>query len=861
MEGESGPKIRPKGVVDGQQVNIPVLPLGRVESTYGYKTTLSKELGKIALSFEGHVLSQRKRNVDLFSHLNSTASQESDCQIIDVISTTCRQKPVDVLEQLENTTKKKTTSSQGAHKTLVLFEDVDIIFDEDKGFIATLLQLAETAKRPIILTSNKKVDIPLQLIERFVRCCKYDLRKTIMLLQFWCQGRRFQEGIKRVHLAPETPSTVGHREVEICTAISSFFKGAVFETQNLLFLFLSLISDVSRIQKLDHLFSEKKSDRIFNYMEAKLSWGHVNCFRIAFPVLMAIDDVPQAAPHQIMPKVFPWGFPWELSTLVDYEVSQALSLVKDGELNYTVMLDDSDKDNNETDIKARKEAMLRNCLDNDIGGSAGQFDYVGDFATASESPVTFTRRTARRKRNAVLYSDSEDDTFCTDNLPAISEIPLEDHDCEASPDVSAVPLSRLSSPGNFELSTGQMFYPNGCDIDQELLRNPETLSDPLLCDTYKLVDISHVPESALVPEDEVNSGNGCPSGIVSLGHFSLQEDSLTGMKAIQSLAAAETVNVDNSVAKPVSSFTELDSESVHENEELEDSQGEVAETVTTVYPVTDECSRADFRFGCASMESPPCPHIVDQVQQTWRKLLGCHEELKSHITAEQKDSLQIVEFASRTSNLISEADLMFSGCQLLTSDSLDAVAVPSVEPAAVCWYDEQVEMTSTFAQHGFCFYAKKTAAVASNLGHKNQLDLSLEMLTTSNNIMALGKLVRKETSKSKILSNLPLEPPQIDIFSRREVELRPYGTILSVVPAKSQMALTGATLHEYLSSLSLISKSEASRLLVSAREKRQQRRGRGFRHYLNGGSFALSPEEVKLLAQYGCYGEAASGGG
>jgi hypothetical protein len=26
-EGESGPKIRPKGVVDGQQVNIPVLPL------------------------------------------------------------------------------------------------------------------------------------------------------------------------------------------------------------------------------------------------------------------------------------------------------------------------------------------------------------------------------------------------------------------------------------------------------------------------------------------------------------------------------------------------------------------------------------------------------------------------------------------------------------------------------------------------------------------------------------------------------------------------------------------------------------------------------------------------------------------
>ncbi|MCD9645244.1 hypothetical protein HAX54_034016 [Datura stramonium] len=31
--GESGPKIRPKGVVDGQQVNIPVLPLVGPEGT------------------------------------------------------------------------------------------------------------------------------------------------------------------------------------------------------------------------------------------------------------------------------------------------------------------------------------------------------------------------------------------------------------------------------------------------------------------------------------------------------------------------------------------------------------------------------------------------------------------------------------------------------------------------------------------------------------------------------------------------------------------------------------------------------------------------------------------------------------
>jgi hypothetical protein len=28
MEGESGPKVRPRGVIDGKQVNIPVLGLG-----------------------------------------------------------------------------------------------------------------------------------------------------------------------------------------------------------------------------------------------------------------------------------------------------------------------------------------------------------------------------------------------------------------------------------------------------------------------------------------------------------------------------------------------------------------------------------------------------------------------------------------------------------------------------------------------------------------------------------------------------------------------------------------------------------------------------------------------------------------
>lgn len=40
---------------------------------------------------------------------------------------------------------------------LILFEDVDILFPEDRGCIAAIQQIAETAKGPIVLTCNSKI--------------------------------------------------------------------------------------------------------------------------------------------------------------------------------------------------------------------------------------------------------------------------------------------------------------------------------------------------------------------------------------------------------------------------------------------------------------------------------------------------------------------------------------------------------------------------------------------------------------------------------------------------------------------------------------------------------------------------------
>ena len=60
MEGESGPKARPKGVVDGKQVNIPVLVL------IWYRGTEQAEIGRVWISVEtfNTLRGRRKTNLE-----------------------------------------------------------------------------------------------------------------------------------------------------------------------------------------------------------------------------------------------------------------------------------------------------------------------------------------------------------------------------------------------------------------------------------------------------------------------------------------------------------------------------------------------------------------------------------------------------------------------------------------------------------------------------------------------------------------------------------------------------------------------------------------------------------------------------
>ncbi|KAA8594965.1 hypothetical protein FQN60_012100 [Etheostoma spectabile] len=100
---------------------------------------------------------------------------------------------------------KKTATS------LILFEEVDVIFDDDVGFLAAIETFMTTTKRPIILTTNGKcthcvilekvnvcsylqlvglaenVRLELDDVRSLHRLSRGDVRRCLSQLQLWCQ--------------------------------------------------------------------------------------------------------------------------------------------------------------------------------------------------------------------------------------------------------------------------------------------------------------------------------------------------------------------------------------------------------------------------------------------------------------------------------------------------------------------------------------------------------------------------------------------------------------------------------------------------------------------------------------------------
>ncbi|KAF0913990.1 hypothetical protein E2562_026373 [Oryza meyeriana var. granulata] len=710
-------------------------------------------------------------------------------------------------------------SKQVINKTLILFEDVDTVFDEDRGFISTILKMVETTKWPIILTSNKKDPTLPHLLAQLVLDFRY----------------------------PSSAELLSHVDM-ICK--SEGVKITVPQLKHIIDVFLG---DIRKTMMLLQFWYQGKQQ----YTER--SNKCLSC-----PSLLDLDAV-----HSTVPKILPWDFPCKLSETIYMEIDKTIMSAEEKKKQMEVSEFEGLKLQTTPLTKGRsagktrkpKKSKLkrgRSAECNDVSPCKNDLD---DFHDSPDIPLPSNHERIRNRRGAVLFSESDDDladahtakdaTFTVQEgslLPQSSELPCL-HGHGISNIIPEIAFFQQSSVPHLrrEVISNQLCFPSGSrafettrSFQNQLESNmPGPISQ--ICDTFMSQGMSCVPESSFIVgvESASTSSDDLLSSLVSNGLSALRNDSTYTASIV---ALEDTNKVENQLTtEPQKCMEDEVGETCEAYVELSD-RNEHASCSITGYQLMDECSRAESVWLLSGKKNnDSCK--VEHVQDTWNRLLRCHPVLPCDMNHNRSVS-GALKRVSRVSDLISESDLMLTRCHPFSNDISDPSLTPCTEPDGFSSYSKQLEMGSIYAQHALCIFPKDFRATDDGF-----VDLSQELLFNSTTTTSLGKLISSGISCGDGSGNIShIKHPTSCISKRRDQQARLCEVLLLVVPPKLSQSLRGPAFVDYLSSMSQISRLENMQLF-ECKASSKQRRCRQSRHYLSSGALSLSAEDIELLEQ------------
>ncbi|XP_062216139.1 uncharacterized protein LOC133916476 isoform X2 [Phragmites australis] len=693
---------------------------------------------------------------------------------------------------------------QVVNKTLILFEDVDTVFDEDRGFISTILKMAETTKWPIILTSNRKDPSLPNLLDQLVLDFKY----------------------------PSTSELLSHVDM-ICK-----FEGVNVTVPQLKHVIDICLGDIRRTMMLLQFWYQG------NQQFTEMPNDH-----FSGPFSLDLDAI-----HSTIPKMLPWEFPCKLSETVCMEVDKTILLAEEKkkqmevseleglQLQLTTPL--INRRNTAKTRKAKRSKLKRGRLAecDDISPCKNELD---DFHDLPDIPLLSNQQRKINRHGSLLLSESDDDPSNVHTGKADIFTVTEG---SFFPQSSEVPhIHGQGIPNQFPFPIESMETFGITDSFQKPLESNMTGSILQVCDTFMSQGVSCVPESSLtvggtsasISGDELLSRavSNDLSAFYNGGTYTLSRMVLEDTDNVKNLMAEQQKGVEDVVGETSEAYVELFG------------RNEQASCSTAEYQLMDECSRAESIWLLSGKKAnETCK--VEQVQDTWNRLRSCCPELRRE-TNHNRAASGALKLASEVSDLISESDLMLSRCYPLTNDMLDPSSTPCAEPDDFSWYNNQVEMGSVYAQHALCIFSRKSQEIDDG-----SVDLSQDLLFASTTAMSLGKIISSGLRYNEGSANTSqTKNPTTSISKRRERQVHLCETLSPVVPSKLLQSLRGLAFVDYLSSISQISRLENLRLSESKAISKQRRSRRQSRHYLSSGALSLSPEDVVLLAESGCFSD------